>query len=65
MRVYGKRKCWVCGKVVSCAGVAWISHNRKHVREGLLKEVIDYDGRVTFRKVSKEQLTFRTKKEKI
>lgn len=35
---YSKRWCYVCGKSVSAAGGAWVSHNRKHVREGKMTE---------------------------
>lgn len=41
MRTYGKRKCPVCREMVSAAGAAWVSHMRKHVREGKAVEGID------------------------
>jgi nitrate/TMAO reductase-like tetraheme cytochrome c subunit len=36
---YSRTECWVCGKVISTNGFAQTNHQRKHVREGILKEV--------------------------
>jgi len=36
---YGKRICFICGRQISVAGFAWVSHQRKHVREGLVREI--------------------------
>lgn len=38
-RTYMQSECNICGERVSHAGVARASHNRKHVREGLLVEM--------------------------
>lgn len=38
-RTYSRRTCWICKQSVSASGAAWVSHCRKHVREGKLKEV--------------------------
>jgi len=55
MRTFGTRLCWVCEKQVSTNGFGWVAHNRKHVREGLLKEILDYDGKLSFRKIPKQK----------
>lgn len=41
---YGKSPCYYCGRRISNAGWAKVSHMRKHVREGLVTEEqrIDY-----------------------
>ena len=47
--------CWICGRTISSNGLAWVGHQRVHVREGLIKEILDYDGRITFRKLPKQK----------
>ena len=55
MKRFSTRMCWICGRTISANGYAWISHSRSHVREGLIKEILDYDGRITFRKLPKQK----------
>jgi hypothetical protein len=55
MKTFSTRMCWICGRMISANGFGWISHCRAHVREGLLKEILDYDGRITFRKLPKQK----------
>ena len=55
MKTFSTRMCWICGRTISACGYAWISHSRKHVREGIIKEILDYDGRITFRKLPKQK----------
>ena len=39
-RTYSSRWCYVCGRDISSAGLAWYNHCMKHVREGnMTKEV--------------------------
>jgi len=46
-RIYSRRTCWTCKQSVSASGAAWVSHQRKHVREGKLREVRhEYGGHV-------------------
>jgi len=45
-RAYVKAVCWFCGQQHSGNGLATISHMRKHVRAGELREVRSYAGRV-------------------
>lgn len=33
-RTYSRRWCYVCGRDISSAGLAWYNHCMKHVREG-------------------------------
>lgn len=59
MKVYIKRQCHVCGKQISTSGLPWVSHMRKHVRQGILCEYIDHipykdkHGRQSFRTVQR------------
>jgi hypothetical protein len=39
---YGRSNCFICGKRVSSAGLGYVSHMRKHVREGRATE--EYSG---------------------
>ena len=51
MRTYGKRKCWVCGKILSASEGGWVRHQRKHVKEGFSEEYVDYDGHFQFKAI--------------
>ena len=53
MKIYSKRRCPICEKIISCAGAAWVGHSRVHVRDGTLEELLDFDGRITFRRIEK------------
>ena len=55
MKRFSTRMCWICGRTISANGYGWISHSRVHVREGIIKEILDYDGRITFRKLPKQK----------
>ena len=39
-RTYNRGPCDLCGKSISCAGLAKTAHMRKHVREGLAIEIV-------------------------
>lgn len=39
-RTYSRRTCSVCKEQITAAGAAFVSHMRKHVREGLAEEVL-------------------------
>lgn len=38
-RTYSRRWCFVCGRDISSAGLAWYNHCMKHVREGKMRKV--------------------------
>ena len=40
-RTYTKHYCFFCGKTISSNGLAKASHYRKHVREGIAKEIFN------------------------
>jgi len=49
---YGTRECFYCERWISTCGWGWVSHMRKHVREGLVteKDMIAYSqGKRNFR----------------
>jgi len=41
-RTYNTGTCWLCGHQLSNAGLAVASHNRMHVRQGLMSEKIEW-----------------------
>lgn len=43
-RKWGKSACFVCGKLVSTCGLGFVSHMRKHVRQGKIAENWSTDG---------------------
>lgn len=53
-RRYKLRKCVVCGRWIKAAGYGWVSHGRKHVREGRAKEI--KGGRIIFQKVLRKTM---------
>ena len=44
-RSWGKSECFVCGKFVSTCGLGYVSHMRKHVRQGKVEEQWSEDGK--------------------
>ena len=53
LRRYGLRKCLFCGNMIKRAGYAWVSHGRKHVREGIAEEIRGL--RIVFKRVWKNE----------
>ena len=48
-RTYSNRWCYVCGRDISAAGLAWYNHCMKHVREGkMIRTTVEYEGRGYF-----------------
>lgn len=39
-RTYSRRTCSVCKQEITAAGAAFVSHMRKHAREGAVEEVL-------------------------
>ncbi len=40
---YGRSSCFICGKMVSSAGLGYVSHMRKHVRSGEVTEEFTWE----------------------
>ena len=49
-RQYRRRECPICKNRVKWVGYGWVSHGRKHVREGIVFET-KMNGRIVFRKI--------------
>ncbi len=56
-KTYTKHKCFFCEKCISSNGLAKAAHYRKHVREGIAKEIFSPQDGIDFEPIDKQKGT--------